>query len=121
MITKLIIAAIIVGLIVWDVFAGQLGQPTESSVLRDWARDWTLLPFMAGFLLTHWFAPRVNANVSGWMFAIPFMVGLTALDLYWNIKGLAPVWWRYSMLYAFLGMPVGFFLWPQPGNWSIFN
>lgn len=118
MITKLLLVAVIVGLIVYDAFAGSLGQPTESSVLRDWARDWTILPFIAGFLLTHWFAPRPHADVSGWMWALPIMVVLLGIDVYWNIWGTGIPAWRYSLWYALLGMPVAILLWPQPGSWS---
>jgi len=113
-ITQLLIVATIVGLIAYDVIAGANGQPTESAVLRDWSVRWTLLPFVAGFLSSHWFAPRAHADVSGWMWALPAMVILLGIDLVWNLKGLPRVWWRYPYLYFILGVPVGYFFWPQP-------
>lgn len=121
MITKLILVFVIVGLIVYDVFAGALGQPTESAVLRDWARDWTLLPFTAGFLLGHWFAPMRTVSQSGWMLCIPIMAVLFGVDLFMNLKypGVTPGW-RYSLWYAAAGIPVGMLLWGQHGSWSVF-
>ena len=121
MITKLIVALTIVGLIVYDAFAGSLGQPTESQVLRDWARDWTLLPFIAGFLVGHWFAPRQVVSYSAWGFCLPIFGILLAIDIYFNVKQLAPPAWRYSLFYALAGIPVGMYLWGQPGDWSLFK
>lgn len=129
MITQLILVGVIVALIVYDVYAGSLGQPTESAVLRDWARDWTLLAFVAGFLLGHWFGPRVHADVSGWMWALPIFFVLFVLDLgwvtwakaRWAAQGLKDPWWRWSLWYALLGIPAGIWLWPQPGWWSPLN
>lgn len=123
--TQILLVLVILGLIAYDVIAGKLGQPTESAVLRDWARDWTILPFTAGFLLGHWFGPHVHADVSGWMWALPIMGVLLGIDVYWNvirpqkIRLVAPPpWWRYSLWYALAGIPVGMLLWPQPGSWS---
>lgn len=127
--TQGIIIGVIVALIVYDVFAGRLGQPTESQVLRDWSRNWTIMPFMAGLLMTHWFAPRAHPDISGWGWCLPMMALLIGVDIGWNVWGgtkefivngvkLASVtqttpWWRYPYVYAVLGMPFGFFLWPQ--------
>jgi len=112
-ITELVILFTIVGLIAYDVIAGANGQPTESAVLRDYSVRWTILPFVAGFLLTHWFAPREHHDVSGWMWALPPMGILLTIDIIWNVKGLPRVWWRWPFFYAILGMPVGYFFWPQ--------
>lgn len=118
-ITEIITVASIIGLIVYDVFAMKIGQPTESMVLRDWGRDWTLLPFVAGFLLGHWFGPRQVVTSSAWMYALPILGVLLAVDIFWNIKfhGVYP-FWRYSLFYALAGIPAGMYLWGQPGGWS---
>jgi hypothetical protein len=119
MLTKLIVSLTIVGLIVYDVFAGSLGQPTESSVLRDWARDWSILPFIAGFLVGHWFAPRQIVDVSVWTFMLPVFAILIIIDLimYFKYSGYYPGW-RYSLWYVLLGIPFGMYIWGQPGYWS---
>lgn len=119
MLTKLIVALTIVALIVYDAFAMQLGQPTESMVLRDWARDWTILPFIAGFLLGHWFGPRQNVSYSAWGFCLPIMITLLIVDIVMNLKYSGQTFaWRYSLWYALAGIPVGMYLWGQPGSWS---
>lgn len=119
------VIGVIVALIVYDVFAGKIGQPTESQVLRDWAKNWTIMPFMAGLLLTHWFAPRAHPDISGWGWCLPMMALLIGVDIGWNYWGRALLndrtynpawvlpWWRYPYAYAVLGMPFGYFLWPQ--------
>lgn len=109
-------------LIAYDVLAGPNGQPTISMALRDWAWHWTYLPFTFGFLITHWFFPRRNADVSGWMWALPFFIGLIAFDLLWHQYGVVErPWFRYPGFYVLIGGPVGFFLWPQPSAESIFK
>lgn len=124
MITKLIVIGVIVGLIVYDVFAQGLGQPTESMVLRNWARDWSLLPFCAGFLSAHWFAPRQHIDISGWMWNLPMMALLLGIDIGWNIWGdklltdLTYPGWRFPLWYFILGLPFGYFLWDQAAGWS---
>lgn len=118
MITKLVVALTTVLLLAYDVIAGKIGQPTESMVLRDWGRDWTILPFIAGFLLGHWFGPRQNVSFSAWGFALPILAVLLVTDIVWNLKGLPPTAWRYSLWYALAGIPAGMYLWGQPGGWS---
>lgn len=113
MITKIVVWAVTAVLLGYDVLAGKLGQPTESMVLRDWTRDWTVLPFIAGFLAGHWFGPRQSVDVSGWMWSLPALAILLASDLVWNLKFAqsTPPWWRYSLLYVLAGIPVGMYVW----------
>jgi hypothetical protein len=119
-ITELVLWQVILELLIYDVVALKIGQPTESMVLRDWARDWTVLPFIAGFLSAHWFAPRQNVSWSAWGFALPILGALLIGDLIWNLKfAQNPIpWWRFSFIYFALGTPVGCYLWGQPGAWS---
>lgn len=121
MLTKLIVIGVIVGLIVYDVVALKIGQPTESMILRNWGLDWTLLPFIAGFLLAHWFAPVKQYNQSAWMYALPIFALLLSVDLFMYFKhsGYYPVW-RYPLWYALAGIPTGILLWPQTSEWSPF-
>lgn len=119
-VTEIVVAATTVGLLAYDVIALKVGQPTESMVLRDWARSWTLLPFVAGFLLGHWFGPRQDPSFSAWAYALPIMALLLVGDVVWNVwfsSGEVP-WWRYSLWYALAGIPAGMYLWGQPGGWS---
>ncbi len=119
MITQIFLVALIVSVILMDVVFAKKGLPTESMVLRDWARNWTILPFIAGFLLAHWFAPVRSPIVSAWGYALPIFGVLFAIDLYMNLAqpGHYPAW-RYSLWYALAGVPAGIFLWAQPGSWS---
>lgn len=112
--TQILLITVIVGLIVYDVFAGKLGQPTESSALRDWGRHFTTLPFTAGFLLSHWFVNTTHLWASGWMLALPILFILSLWDLFWNVekKDLSP-WYRYPGLWAGVGAVCGYLMWAQ--------
>jgi hypothetical protein len=117
--TQIVLAATIVGLIAYDVFAGVKGLPTESNTLRDWSENWTVLAYAAGFLLGHWFGPRQGVGTSVWYNAMPVLFGLLAGDILWQFVGHgAHPWWRYSLWYALAGIPCGMYLWGQVGSWS---
>lgn len=120
MITKLFVAGIIAISLGYDIFAAMKGYATESMVLRDWARDWTALPYMAGFLSGHWFGPRQQVDVSQWWIALAILIALLAIDVVWNVKfNSIPIpAWRYSLIYFMAGIPIGMYLWGQPGSWA---
>lgn len=123
-ITKIVVVSVIVGLIGYDVICPSIGQPTESMVLRNWARDWSLLPFCAGILTAHWFAPQRQIDISGWMWNLPIMGILIGTDIGWNLWGnsihtdLTYPWWRFPFWYFLMGLPCGYFLWDQAAGWS---
>ena len=111
--TEYIVIATIVILLTYDVIAVKIGEPTESMVLRDWAMDFTALPFTAGFLVGHWFFPRQTFFVSGWMYALPILISLLIFDIVWKAKKLPRHWSRYPGWYFILGVPAGMYLWGQ--------
>jgi hypothetical protein len=112
--TKVILLIVIFGLLIYDGFVGLLGQPTESQVLRDWGHVSVCLPFVAGFLLGHWFLPRRNPSGSAWGNAAVILIVLGAWDLYWLISGRTDCpFYRYPGFYALAGIPCGTFLWGQ--------
>jgi len=101
--------------VVWigfDVWLTQNGGPTESQVLRDLSYQFNILPFVVGFLLSHWFMPKRNIWKSGWMMAVPIMVLIGVLDFIYGSR--SDLWFRYPGIWACLGVPAGYFLWPQP-------
>jgi peptidoglycan/LPS O-acetylase OafA/YrhL len=112
--TKWILLAVIFGLLAYDGMVGLFHQPTESQVLRDWGHVSTCLPFVAGFLLGHWFLPRRKPYGSAWINAAVIIVVLGIWDLYWFFSGHVnmPVY-RYAGWYAILGVPCGSYLWGQ--------
>ena len=119
MITQIFLVVLIVGVILMDVVFAKNGLPTESMVLRDWARNWSILPFVAGFLLAHWFAPLRTPIGGAWGYALPIFAILLGIDIYMNLAhpGYYPAW-RHSLWYALAGIPTGMLLWAQPGGWS---
>lgn len=121
MITKLVVALTAVLLIAYDVVCGPwFNNPTESMVLRDWSKDWTILPFIAGFLLSHWFLPLKSINSSAWGFALPIFAVLFIIDLIIHFGYPGQVfWWRYPFIYCILGIVAGGLLWPQRADWSV--
>jgi len=118
MITQIFVACLIIGTILMDVVFAKHGLPTESMVLRDWARNWSILPFVAGFLLAHWFLPLKTPIGGAWGYALPIFALLIGIDLYMNLvhPNYYPAW-RYPMIYAILGIPTGALLWAQRGDW----
>jgi hypothetical protein len=113
-ITGWVIIATIVLLLVYDGIVGLLKQPTESQVLREWGWKFNTLPFCAGFLLGHWFFPRVSVSFTAWGYAIPLLVGLLAWDIAWgHYASNRRAWFRWPGWYALLGIPAGVFLWGQ--------
>lgn len=121
-ITELVIIATFVLLIAYDVIAGKINQPTESMVLREWGWRWNTVPFLAGFLIGHWFFPRREVDVSGWMWVLPILGGLIVFDILWGRFGRnSRPWFRFPGWYVLLGIPVGMFLWGQASVESVFK
>jgi len=118
--TQIFIIIIIVIVLAYDVITQKIQQPTESTVLRLWARDWTLLPFCAGFLIGHWFAPRQIVSHTAWGNGLMIMAVLFGIDLYWKLSKKGDAWFRYPLWYALLGIPSGLFLWGQSSSWAPF-
>ncbi len=112
-ITHWVLISIILGMLLYDVLAVAKYWPTLSQVLRDWGRSYSALPFTAAFLLGHWFLNHNDIWKSGWMFALPILIGLCVWDYFWNQKERAWVWYRYPGIYIALGIAGGYFLWPQ--------
>lgn len=113
-VTGWVIVGTIVLLLGYDAIVGLIKQPTESQVLRDWGWRWNTLPFCAGFLLGHWFFPRVAVSFTAWGYAIPILLILLVWDIaWWQIKGDERAWYRWPGWYALLGIPAGVFLWGQ--------
>lgn len=111
--TKILIGGTFVVWIAWDVYVALNGAATESMILRDGAKRWNILPFIVGFLGAHWFLPKKKPSISGWMWALPIMTGLFVTDFIFFFGGYGNPWWRYPGLWFALGIPAGFYLWPQ--------
>ena len=96
-----------------DVALVQNHQRTESQEIKDWSLRWTWLPFAFGVLMGHWFAPGVaiRGDLYGPLGGI-LVLFVWDLLFHYFITGDRP-WYRYPLLYVFLGMPVGCFLWGQ--------
>lgn len=111
------IIAVAVLTIVITANAGKLGLPTVSMTFRDRGWYFSLLPFMGGFLVAHYWFPWFLKSKPwgfGWMWSIPCFVGLLAYDLIWYHMGMPwDHWIRYPGIYFVLGLPAGFFMWSQ--------
>ena len=98
--------------IVWigfDVYLTQNGGPTESQVLREIGMRYTFFPFLIGFLSGHWFVTVKKPWASGWMYALPIILGLIA----WDVFAPSDTWLRYPGIWLCLGIPSGALLWGQ--------
>lgn len=98
--------------IAWDVVLGARGQKTESMWLAEWSRRWNALPFTLGALMAHWFMQSTKPDYNAWPWAVACLGVVLAYDVskrWWT----PPVWLRYPGVWVALGMPVGFFFWPQ--------
>lgn len=112
-VTQMLILMITAILLIYDVYAMPLGQPTESMVFREWAWKANTVPFIWGFLMGHWFMPRQHVSTSGWMYALPIMVSLIVYDVLYNHYGGTRRWFRYPIWFVLFGIPVGAYLWGQ--------
>ena len=117
LVTKIIIAAVAVGLIGWDIYAAINGSEddTISEVILGWSKKFISIPFAYGVLLAHFFMPRKKVPV--WWKRL-LGVGLSGaavigLDVYNHSNGGAS--WINSCLLipVVVGAVVGFFFWPQ--------
>ena len=116
--THLVLILNSVFLLVYDYFGPKFGNPSESTVIRDLASKWTILPFIAGLLIGHWFGPRQQVTYSAWGNSVPFLILLLVFDIYWNINYTDYVWYRYPLFYVLMGIPVGMYLWGKAVSWS---
>ena len=91
------------------------GAPTISQTLRNIAWTFSLFPFIWGMLISHWFAPRQSlpSSLWGWGVGLPLMAILLTYDLYWLFSVKQRTWYRWPMWYFLLGLPVGYWFWPQ--------
>jgi hypothetical protein len=112
-------------LIVWDVVLTRWkGAKTESRLLANWARDWTVIPYAWGVLGGHWFwfwetsVPDEMVRVA---FYIVLSVLLLALDIaFYRLREaylfIPPKWVQYirhPLVALVLGVLVGHYLWGQ--------
>ena len=121
-ITRGILIATAVVWIGWDIALGLRHQETESMVIADWVRQVNALALFFGALTAHWCMQNPNPHYERWPYAVAALVlalawdGLTAT---WGVKGASvqllhvPPWTRYPGIWFLLGVPVGFFFWPQ--------
>lgn len=127
-ITGYFLIAITILTVVLDIVLPPNGQPTESQVLRDWAWRWNTIPFIAGFLIGHWFGNRYTVSYSAWGYALGFIVAELLTDVAVRLWA-GPYelrdhplwrWFRHPLFHALAGIPIGMFLWGQSYQWSPF-
>ena len=92
---------------------------TVSMALRDWAKTWTWIPFVFGFLLGHWFGPvNYHWEYASVVWLIPLLgivIGLDVWCLKKNIVKTKILHWRWPLWWVFPGMVSGLIFWPQIG------
>lgn len=110
--TQWFVIGIVVLLLVYDGIVGWIGQPSESTMIRDWAWQFNTVPFVMGIVSAHWFFPRQSWNNPVVGKTLPFIAILALYDfLWWKYGASEPRWFRYPGMYFLLGMPVGVWLW----------
>lgn len=124
-ITTGIIIGVTVLLIVWDVVLTQWKDArTESRLLANWSRDWTIIPYAWGVLGGHWFwfwgAPVPDENIRvAFYIAISILILISDAILYYvrqEFLYLPPRWvqyMRHPLCMVIVGILVGHFLWGQ--------
>ncbi len=101
----------------WDVFVGQTGAQTESQIIAQWVRSANSLALFLGALVAHWAVQwffKSPPHYAWW----PIVLGILGLVVVWDVlcgTGVLhpPGWTRYPGLWLVLGLPVGYFFWPQ--------
>jgi hypothetical protein len=113
--TEWIILLTFAGWIFYTANAMRIGQKTISMALRDMAIEYTCFPFVWGMLITHWFAPKQHLMDGpwGWALGLPVLAILLGIDIYWKLTKREPHWARWPFFYFLLGLPMGYFFWPQ--------
>lgn len=109
---QFVIITTIVALLGYSAYAATHGKVTISQQLRDWALNWTCLPFCAGILATHWMMPLEKPLGFGWMVLLPVILALLAWDIMWGLKPRERVLYRYPGVWLVFGGVFGL-LWAQ--------
>lgn len=110
-ITKIIIIAVIVGLVIYDIVI--LVEPTPgdtiSAICLGWARRWWIFPLSFGVLMGHLFIPWKHPEK--WKrVTIPILIGLGIISIVLNI---VLSWTLISVIPLMAGIALGAGLWPQ--------
>jgi hypothetical protein len=116
--TKIIIAAVAVALIGWDIFVAINGceDDTISEVILNWSKELVSVPFAYGILLSHFFLPR--KQVPSWWKKLLGVglsgVAMIGIDIYSHNGGVGFGWMNSCLLIpVVLGAVIGYFCWPQ--------
>lgn len=127
-ITGYILIVSFLALLVLDAFLPKNGQPTESQLLKDWGWRWNTIPWIAGFLVGHWFGSRYTVSYSAWGYGLGVLMAELAVDVVIRVW-VGPYdlrdhptwrWFRYPLFHSLYAIPIGMFLWGQSYEWSPF-
>ena len=114
-----IIVVAILTIIVTAIARPVLNLPTVSMTLRDWAKVWTWVPFVTGFLAAHWYGPVTHhwqyASVVWLIPLLGIVIGLDVWCLKKNIVKTKILHWRWPLWWVIPGMVCGLIFWPQIG------
>lgn len=117
MITQLVTGITFAALLVYDAFCGSIGQPTISNIMRDWGKVLNVWPYAWGLFLGHWFSPKANARFDQVGYVLVPAALLLIFDIIYLLAGGEQnVWYRYPLLWALVGVVMGFFFWEQSGG-----
>jgi xanthosine utilization system XapX-like protein len=119
-----LILVAVLGLIGWDIYVAYTPQKgdTISEVIQATARNFLVLPFVAGVLMGHLFWPvRVTESKPG---KLPswYLWGIVGAVLVWDLytfatgnagHPVADVIRQWMVVPLVAGIPAGHYLWPQ--------
>lgn len=113
--TQWIVVSTLAAWLIYTANAQKIRQRTISATIRDMAWSYNFFPFCWGMLMTHWFAPKQQLieGLWGWGIALPMILILLGVDVYWNVSKRERHWIRWPFWYFLLGLPFGYFFWPQ--------
>lgn len=117
MITSIFIIVFMAVMIGYDAVCGSIGQPTISNIMRDWGKVLNVWPYVWGTFIGHWFSPKALPHFDKVIFVLIPAVVILIFDIIYNVSGGEQnVWFRYPLLWAGVGVVLGFFFWEQSGG-----
>lgn len=113
--TTLIMAGVVGALIVWDVIVAREHGDTESQIIKSYAWQYSIIPYVLGILIGHWlFNHSADWSTDMWPYALASAGAVLAWDL---LRPVGPSvdknWTRYPGIWFAVGVPVGAFFWGQ--------
>lgn len=113
MTTEILLITVFVLLLTYTAFAGKMGVHTISKAMRDLAYKWSVVPFISGLLVAHWFWNVGTVLGYGWAYGLPVMGLLIVKDIFVKKSGTnsKDIWFQNPVIYLGVGFVMGILFW----------